>query len=49
MVGIEFIDEGNVNRPATGMTMQVLKACVSRRLLIIGASLHGNIIQFIAP
>ncbi len=49
MVGMELVEEGNVNRPATGMTMQVLKACVSRGLLIIGAGLHGNVIRFLAP
>ncbi len=37
MVGVELVIDGDPHQPATSLTAEVLKACVSRGLLIIGA------------
>ena len=49
MVGIEFVNNGDPHDPATDLTSQILKACVSRGLLILGAGIHGNVIRFLMP
>ncbi len=49
MVGIELVTDGNPLAPATELTSRVLKACVSRGLLILGAGTHGNVIRFLMP
>jgi 4-aminobutyrate aminotransferase/(S)-3-amino-2-methylpropionate transaminase len=49
MVGIELIENGDLHQPATELTAEVLKACVARGLLILGAGIYGNVIRFLAP
>ena len=49
MVGVEFVHEGSPHAPAADLTSQILKACVSRGLLILGAGIHGNVIRFLMP
>jgi 4-aminobutyrate aminotransferase/(S)-3-amino-2-methylpropionate transaminase len=49
MIGVELIIDGDRHRPATELTAHVLKACVSRGLIVLGAGVHGNVIRFLAP
>ena len=49
MVGVEFVVDGDPHQPATEHTSQILKACVARGLLVIGAGIYGNVIRFLAP
>ncbi len=49
MVAMELVEHGDPHRPATELTLEVLKACVARGLLIIGAGIYGNVIRFLAP
>lgn len=49
MVGMELVNHGDPHQPATELTSQILKACVARGLLILGAGIHGNVIRFLMP
>ena len=49
MIGVEFVVDGDHYEPATQLTNEILAACVSRGLLIIGAGVYGNVIRFLAP
>jgi 4-aminobutyrate aminotransferase/(S)-3-amino-2-methylpropionate transaminase len=49
MIGVELVTNGDVHQPATELVGEVLKGCVSRGLLIIGAGIYGNVIRFLAP
>lgn len=49
MVAIELMTNGDPHQPATELTGEVLKACVSRGVLILGAGIYGNVIRFLAP
>ncbi len=46
---MELVINGDVHQPATELVSEVLKGCVSRGLLIIGAGIYGNVIRFLAP
>ncbi len=49
MVGMELVNNGDPHQPATELTTGILKACVARSLLILGAGIHGNVIRFLMP
>ncbi len=49
MVAVELIENGDLHQPATELTSEVLKGCVSRGLLILGAGIYSNVIRFLAP
>jgi 4-aminobutyrate aminotransferase/(S)-3-amino-2-methylpropionate transaminase len=49
MVAMELVSDGDPHKPATEVTGEVLKACTSRGLLIIGAGIYSNVIRFLAP
>ncbi len=49
MVAMELVANGDAHQPATELTGEVLKGCVARGLLIIGAGIYGNVIRFLAP
>ena len=48
MVAIELMMNGDPHQPATELTGEVLQACVSRGLLILGAGIYGNVLRFLA-
>lgn len=49
MVAMELVNGGDPHQPATDLAAEVLKGCVARGLLIIGAGIYGNVIRFLAP
>ena len=49
MVGVELIESGDLHKPATELTADVLQRCVSRGLLILSAGIYGNVIRFLTP
>ena len=49
MVAMELVKNDDPHQPATEFTGEVLKGCVARGLLIIGAGIYGNVIRFLAP
>lgn len=49
MVAMELVQNGDVDQPATQLTGEVLKACVSRGMLIISAGIYGNVIRVLPP
>ncbi len=49
MVGMELVNAGDPHQPATDLTSRVLKACVARGLLILGAGIYGNVIRCLMP
>jgi len=49
MVAMELVADGNAHQPATELTGEVLKGCVDRGLLIIGAGIYSNVIRVLTP
>jgi 4-aminobutyrate aminotransferase/(S)-3-amino-2-methylpropionate transaminase len=49
MIGMELVENGDPGQPATELTKQVLGACQSRGVLMIGAGMYGNIIRVLTP
>lgn len=49
MVGLELVREGSPSKPATELTARVLKACMAKGLMLLGAGIHANVIRFLMP
>jgi 4-aminobutyrate aminotransferase/(S)-3-amino-2-methylpropionate transaminase len=49
MLAMELVEQGDVRRPATQLTRDVLQACLERGVLIIGAGTHGNVVRVLCP
>ena len=49
MVAMELVVNGNAHQPATEFTGEVLKGCVARGLLIIGAGIYSNVSGVLTP
>ena len=49
MVGVELIESGDLHKPATELTADILQGCASRGLVILGAGIYGNVIRFLTP
>ncbi len=49
MQAMELFEQGDLSRPATQLTSDVLKACLERGVLVIGAGVHGNVIRVLCP
>ncbi len=49
MVGVELIESGDLHKPATELTANILQGCATRGLVILGAGIYGNVIRFLTP
>ena len=49
MVAVEFVKNGDPHNPAAEVAGDVIKGCVGRGLLLLGAGIYGNVIRFLAP
>ena len=49
MVGVELVENGDLHKPATELTAEVLAGCAARGLVILGAGIYGNVIRFLTP
>ncbi len=49
MIAIELAEDGDPSRPATSMVAAVIKACVSRGLIVVPAGSYGNNIRILCP
>jgi 4-aminobutyrate aminotransferase / (S)-3-amino-2-methylpropionate transaminase / 5-aminovalerate transaminase len=49
MIAVELVQNGDPHQPATDVTGEILKACVARGLLILGAGIYGNVIRTLSP
>ena len=49
MVGVELVNNGTPQEPATELNAEVVKRCLERGLLILVAGTYGNVLRFLAP
>ncbi len=49
MMAMEFLYEGDVNRPASEVTSAVLRGCFEKGVLALNAGTHSNIIRILCP
>ncbi|MGX9144720.1 4-aminobutyrate--2-oxoglutarate transaminase [Mesorhizobium sp. 128a] len=49
MVGVEFIENDDVSRPARAMTARIIKEAASRGLFLVSAGRHFNVIRLLVP
>ena len=49
MIAVEFVEDKNPAKPASKFVDELLKACWDRKLLILPAGLHRNIVRFLVP
>ena len=49
MIGVEFVEDGNPDRPAGAMVKEILAASLERGVLSIPAGTHGNVIRILSP
>ncbi len=49
MIGAEFCQDGDRDRPAGEQVGEVLRACLERGVLAISAGTHGNVIRILSP
>ena len=49
MMGVEFIKDRQSKEPAKGFTLQVVKRCVEKGVILIYAGTHSNVLRFLVP
>ncbi len=49
MIGVELVEGGDANKPATSLVAEVIKASVSRGVLVISAGTFANVIRVLSP
>lgn len=49
MMAIEFCEDGDPSRPATGLVGNIISTCLERGLVVIPAGVHSNVIRVLAP
>lgn len=49
MIAMELVEGGDVSRPATGLTAQLVAGCHKRGLLVVTAGSAGNIVRVLCP
>lgn len=49
MMAIEFLYDGDLERPATDVASNVLRGCFDRGVLALNAGTHSNIIRILCP
>lgn len=49
MIGIEFVEDRESKKPATGLVSKLIAGAFKRGLLIEGAGTYSNVIRFLAP
>jgi 4-aminobutyrate aminotransferase/(S)-3-amino-2-methylpropionate transaminase len=49
MVGVEFLVDGDLARPAGAQVKTVLERCLERGVLMISAGSHGNVLRILSP
>lgn len=49
MIGMEFVEHGDPQQPATKFVAAVQKACLERGLLLIAAGTYSNVIRVLSP
>jgi len=49
MIGLELVKDDGKNTPDPELTLNVIKGCAKRGLLIENAGTYGNVLRFLAP
>jgi 4-aminobutyrate aminotransferase/(S)-3-amino-2-methylpropionate transaminase len=49
MQAMELFEQGDLSRPASQLTSEVLTACLERGVLVLGAGVYGNVIRVLCP
>lgn len=49
MVGIEFVKNGNPNQHDAELCRKIVRACAERRLVLLSAGTHKNVIRILTP
>ncbi len=49
MVAMEFVHDGDPNRPAAKVVKEILGTCLERGVLLLSSGLHGNVIRILSP
>jgi len=49
MIGIEFVRDRKTKEPAKEQTRMIMKECLKRGLLVLGAGIFRNVIRMVMP
>ncbi len=49
MVALEFVHDGDPQRPAPKVVKEILARCIDRGVLALSAGVHGNVIRILSP
>ena len=49
MLAFELIKDGDYKKPNAELTSKIINTCTERRLVVISAGVHGNVIRILSP